>query len=73
MNGLGAERGSLEINNKNYFVKFEHTNFSEQNIKAMAMLIMLLNRKNAIIKHLNHISTERKKLVLDQAQLKQTF
>lgn len=29
LNGLGAERGSLNINNKNYFVKFEHTNFSE--------------------------------------------
>ena len=63
LKGLGGERGSLEINNKNYFVKFEHTNFSEQNIKAMAMLIMLLNRKNAIIKHLSHISTERKKLL----------
>lgn len=70
LNGLGGERGSLEINNKNYFVKFEHTNFSEQNIKAMAMLIMLLNRKNAIIKHLSHISTERKKLIQEQSQLK---
>ena len=58
------------MNNKNYFVKFEHTNFSEQNIKAMAMLIMLLNRKNAIIKHLNHISTERKKLIADLSSLK---
>ena len=58
-----GEWGSLQMNSNNYFVKFEHTNFSEQNIKAMAMLIMLLNRKNAIIKHLNHISTERKKLI----------
>lgn len=67
LNGLEGEKGSLEINNKNYFVKFEHTNFSEQNIKAMAMLIMLLNRKNAIIKHLSHISTERKKLLHEQS------
>ena len=73
LNGLGGEKGSLEINNKNYFVKFEHTNFSEQNIKAMAMLIMLLNRKNAIIKHLSHISTERKKLLHEQSQLKQAL
>jgi len=73
LNGLGGEKGSLEINNKNYFVKFEHTNFSEQNIKAMAMLIMLLNRKNAIIKHLSHISNERKKLLHEQNQCKQTL
>ena len=71
LNGLEGERGSLQINNKNYFVKFEHTNFSDQNIKAMAMLIMLLNRKNAIIKNLSLISNERKQILPEQSSLKQ--
>jgi hypothetical protein len=41
----------------NYFVKFEHTKFSEQNKKAMALLIILLDRKNMILKNLAIIST----------------
>ena len=42
---------------KNYFVKFEHTKFSDQNIKAMTLLIILLDRKNEIIKNLSVLST----------------
>ena len=44
-------------NQDNYFVKFEHTKFSEQNKKAMALLIILLDRKNLILKNLAIIST----------------
>ena len=46
-------------NSKKYFVKFEHTKFSDQNQKAMALLIILLERKNEILKNLSKISTQR--------------
>ena len=51
---------------KNCYVEFEHTDFSVQNKKAMALLIMLLNRKNSILKHLRKISSDRKGLILEQ-------
>ena len=41
------------------FVKLEHTLFSAENTKAMALLIILLARKNEIIKNLIKISTQR--------------
>jgi hypothetical protein len=34
----------------------EHTIFSEENKKAMAVLIILLKRKNAILKHMSALS-----------------
>ena len=49
-------------NQDNYFVKFEHTKFSDQNKKAMALLIILLDRKNLILKNLAIISTQRQQL-----------
>ena len=52
---------STEAQN-NYFVKFEHTKFSEQNKKAMALLIILLDRKNSILKNLTIISNQRQQL-----------
>ena len=47
---------SCSADSKNYFVKFEHTKFSDQNKKAMALLIILLERKNEILKGLSKIS-----------------
>jgi hypothetical protein len=51
----------------NYFVKFEHTKFSDQNKKAMALLIILLDRKNLILKNLAIISTQRQQLQSQKA------
>ena len=42
---------------KSCFVKLEHTKFSDQNKKAMSLLIILLERKNEILKNLSKIST----------------
>ena len=40
--------------NTECFVKLEHTQFSAQNKKAMTLLIILLERKNEILKNLVH-------------------
>lgn len=58
--------GALEA--PNHFVEFEHTDFSRQNKKAMALLIMLLDRKNKIIKHLREISDDRRELIAKQQE-----
>ena len=50
---MSGESGS---NGQNY-VKLEHTKFSTQNKKAMSLLIILLERKNEILKNLSKIST----------------
>jgi len=55
---LNAENGRLKGAN-NQFVKFEHTKFSENNKKAMSLLIILLERKNLILKFLQSISELR--------------
>lgn len=45
--------------NTECFVKLEHTQFSAQNKKAMTLLIILLERKNEILKNLVHVSWKR--------------
>lgn len=45
-------RGNAEC-----FVRLEHTLFSDENKKAMTLLIILLERKNEILKNLMMIST----------------
>ena len=45
------------VNSSGCFVKLEHTLFSSQNKKAMSLLIILLERKNEILKNLMKIST----------------
>jgi hypothetical protein len=60
-------------NSKTYFVKFEHTKFSDQNQKAMALLIILLERKNEILKNLSKISTHRQVLIQQQQKLEQAI
>ena len=64
----GAETNQIACSNdsKNYFVKFEHTKFSDQNKKAMALLIILLERKNEILKSLSKISLQRQQLINQQ-------
>ena len=61
---LNAETGKSKANNQ--FVKFEHTKFSESNKKAMAMLIILLERKNMILKFLQNISELRNQILTAQ-------
>jgi len=51
---------------KSCFVKLEHTKFSDQNKKAMSLLIILLERKNEILKNLSKISTQRQQLLTQQ-------
>ena len=47
-------------NGSECFVKLEHTQFSTDNKKAMSLLIILLERKNEILKNLMKISTQRR-------------
>lgn len=63
----------LKDNSKKYFVKFEHTKFSDQNQKAMALLIILLERKNEILKKLSQISCDRQVLIKKQQMLEQAI
>lgn len=63
----------LKDNSKKYFVKFEHTKFSDQNQKAMALLIILLERKNEILKKLSQISCDRQLLIKKQQMLEQAI
>lgn len=44
---------------KGCFVKLKHTVFSSENKMAMSLLIILLERKNEILKNLAKISTQR--------------
>ena len=62
---------SDQLETHNHFVKFEHTQFSEQNKKAMALLIILLERKNEILKFLVQISTQREFILNRQQKLQQ--
>lgn len=52
LQGLNKMLTSDQLESRNHFVKFEHTQFSDQNKKAMALLIILLERKNEILKFL---------------------
>ena len=63
----------MKDNSKKYFVKFEHTKFSDQNQKAMALLIILLERKNEILKKLSQISCDRQLLIKKQQMLEQAI
>lgn len=49
--------------NPECFVRLEHTRFSDENKKAMTLLIILLERKNEILKNLMKISTQRQLLL----------
>jgi len=51
-----AESGVPNEAKTSVFVKLEHTKFSAQNKKAMSLLIILLERKNEILKNLSKIS-----------------
>ena len=64
--GEEAPEQGTAAENKNYYVEFEHTDFSMQNKKAMALLIILLNRKNSILKQLRLISSDRKHLLQEE-------
>ena len=71
LQGLNKMLNSDQLETHNHFVKFEHTQFSEQNKKAMALLIILLERKNEILKFLVQISTQREFILNRQQKLQQ--
>ena len=60
--------GESGANGQNY-VKLEHTKFSSQNKKAMSLLIILLERKNEILKNLSKISNQRQALIAQAQKL----
>lgn len=62
LNSGEAQRHS-RMGNSECFVKLEHTLFSAENKKAMSLLIILLERKNEILKNLMKISTQRQQLL----------
>jgi len=69
--GATGSDGNGHQRDKINFVKFEHTKFSDQNKKAMALLIILLERKNEILKNLSRISNQRQQLINQQQKLQQ--
>lgn len=59
----GVQPNDIGPYSNGQFVKFEHTKFGELNKKAMSMLIILLHRKNEILKNLGVLSSKRKELL----------
>lgn len=65
------QQNTSRLNYSECFVKLEHTQFSAENKKAMSLLIILLERKNEILKNLAKISTQRPQLLERLQQIKQ--